>query len=72
MTYTIEKNIPIPALRNSELRDGIIKLEIGDSVLVTDKSAANVRVNLERMKIKTGIICSLRKRPEGIRVWRIK
>lgn len=68
MTFIIEKNITISALRNDYVNI-IMKLEIGDSFLVNNnKERASAALAGKRKKIK---IIS-RKEGNKIRVWRVK
>lgn len=78
-TMKIEKNIPIPSLRQfvrnpkwDELKECIQKMEIADSILVphelTHKGSFTMSTRLGKSH---GMTLTQRKTPEGVRIWRI-
>ena len=82
MTYSIEPGLPIPKSQRggwatgrprSPLTQALLNLQPGDSVLVQDKSLANVVARVGQVKKQCGNTrnFTVRKTDAGPRVWRI-
>lgn len=74
MTYTIEKNIPVPnkmtRSKKSPFRQILDVMEKGDSVIVTDMKRNNLYAMLNAVKKETRKKFTCRTEGEGMRVWR--
>lgn len=69
-TYSIEDNIPLPpkGRPRSEERQAMLKLEIGQSFLITEESRAqHARWTAQKIAGRYSVI----KGREGWRVWRV-
>lgn len=69
MTYTIDKNIPIPSINRGGLLAVLEGMEVGDSVFVGDKKQATIAGTM-RTAQKGNKAYTMRKENEGYRVWR--
>lgn len=74
MSYEVEKNVPIPERSGGRIpKYPWNEMDIGDSFLVEDLTAYNALMSgAGQRKIRNGEVYTIRKVPEGVRVWRIK
>ena len=70
MKFVIEKNIPIPEfVAKSEMTENMKAMEIGDSMVVSDKILNTLYIRAQR----AGIKITVRKSEDGkFRFWRIE
>jgi len=73
--YKIEKNVPMPkgAKQLHPITAALSSMEIGDSILITDKTPPQVVDYTRKARHRTGFFFSYRQLTDGgIRVWRVK
>ena len=72
MKLEIEKNIPMPTSKNSEITSVLREMLVGDSILVKDIKPMIISASMDYVKRKTSFQFSRRATDGGYRVWRIK
>ena len=63
----IDKNVPIPAKSKKGKNDFVADMKVGESFLVDD---AKQKDNMRFAFRYRGLNCTVRKVPEGYRIWR--
>ena len=66
-TMKIDKNVPIPAKSKKGKNDFVADMKVGESFLVDD---AKQKDNMRFAFRYRGLNCTVRKVPEGYRIWR--
>lgn len=66
-TMKIDKNVPIPAKSKKGKNDFVADMKVGESFLVAD---AKQKDNMRFAFRYRGLNCTVRKVPEGYRIWR--
>lgn len=69
MTYQIDKNVPLPPRRNSNITATLRKLEVGDSVFM-QVGRTGVYSQAARIGIKITVQSTVENGKSGIRIWR--
>lgn len=73
MSYVIEKNVPVPPHGNAgALNKTLRAMEVGDSLVVTDKTQQTVWTTASKVGKQMGWAFVTRAAEGGIRVWRIE
>lgn len=73
MTLVIEKGVPIPqrGRQSGPLMEKLCNMEVGDSILVSDRKESNVRSHASHAHKSTGFGFTASKTSQGVRVWRV-
>jgi hypothetical protein len=75
MTYTVEKNVPLLPKANrrpkGEFRQALESMDVGDSVLVSDKSSKNISSICCCIADQLGYKYTHRTDGDNFRVWRV-
>lgn len=69
----IDNKVPLPTARNGRgaFADALRALKVGDSFLVPEQYASTARQVANIYQKKIGAKFSIRKTPEGLRLWRV-
>ena len=76
MKYTIEHNIPIPAVRKAG-RNGatdyrLREMAIGDSIAVKHRYVNSASSTVSRLQARSWLRFTTRRTDAGVRIWRVK
>lgn len=72
-SYKIEKNVPLPEARRGKAGTYPFgDMEVGDSVLIEDRSQSSISGALTHYKYRWGKDFATRREGDGVRVWRTK